>query len=176
MTGAFTGMRLARATTHAYKGWSLTKIRPTKICEDALAGPPTIIVHNLHHALGALAAAEAAGTAVRLLSAPGAAAHGGAAWFREVVAAARAQHPDAEAEAVLDCGGEPGLALGAIRADIEAIRIKAPAPVHARIAAIATAAGCRLVTNARIRALDLLDARDPQREVDAWLRAARRRH
>jgi hypothetical protein len=171
MTGVYTGPRLARATAHAYKRWPLTKI-----FEDALAGPPTIIVHNFHHALGALAAAEAAGTAVCLLSAPGAAAHGGAAWFKEVVDAARDHHPDAEAEAVLDCGGEPGLALGAIRAGIEAIRIKAPAPVRARIAAIASAAGCRLVTNARARTLDLLDTRDPQREVAAWLGAARRRH
>jgi len=147
----------------------------TKICEDILAGPPTIIVHNLRHALGALAAAEAADAAVRLLSAPGAAAHGGAAWFGEMVAAARAHHPGAKAEAVLDCGAEPGLALGAIRAGIEAIRIKTPAPVRARIAAIASAAGCRLVPNTRVRALDLLDARDPQRAADAWLRAGRRR-
>ncbi len=148
----------------------------TKLLEDALAGPPTIIIHNLGHALGALAAAEAAGTAVRLLSAPGAAAHGGAAWFNEVVAAARARHPGAEAETVLDCGTEPGLALGAIRAGVEAIRIKAPASVRARIAAMAGAAGCRLVPDTRIQALDLLDARDPQTEVDAWLRAAPRRH
>jgi hypothetical protein len=33
-----------------------------------------------------------------------------------------------------------------------------------------------LVTNTRVRTLDLLDAGDPQREVDAWLRAPRRRH
>ena len=141
-----------------------------------MAGPPTIIIHNLCHAMGALAAAEASGTAVRLLSAPGAAAHGGAAWFKEVMAAARTHHPGAEAETVLDCGAEPGLALGAIRAGIEAIRIKAPAPVRARIAAMASAAGCRLVADTRDRALDLLDARDPQREVDAWLRADPRRH
>ncbi|MCZ6741674.1 MAG: hypothetical protein O7D27_05875 [Alphaproteobacteria bacterium] len=148
----------------------------TKFLEDALAGPPTIIIHNLAHATGALAAAEAAGTAVRLLSAPGAAAHGGAAWFKEVVAAARARHPGAEAETVLDCGAEPGLALGAIRAGVEAIRIKARPTVRARIAAMASAAGCRLVTDTRIGALDLLDARDPQMTVGAWLRAVPRRH
>jgi len=141
-----------------------------------LAEPPTIIVHNLHHALGALAAAEAVGIAVRLLSAPGAASHGGGAWFREVVAAARSQYPDAKADAVLDCGAEPGLALGAIRSGIEAIRIKVPTIARARIKAVANAAGCRLIDNRRVHALDLLDTRDPQREADAWLRAAPHRH
>ena len=84
----------------------------TKLLEDALAGPPTIIIHNLGHALGALAAAEAAGTAVRLLSAPGAAAHGGAAWLNEVVAAARARHPRAEPDPLLDSESAPTLAPG----------------------------------------------------------------
>lgn len=144
--------------------------------EDRLAGPPAIIVHNFRHAEAALAAAEAAGTPVQLLSAPGAAGYGGAAWFAELVAAARAEHPGAMAEAVLDCGAEPGLALAAIRAGIEAIRVRVPAPVRARIAAIASAAGCRLVPNVRVRALDLLDARDPKREADAWLRRGRPRH
>lgn len=141
-----------------------------------MAEPPTIIVHNYRHAEGALAAAKAAGTAVRLLSAPGAAAYGGAAWFKEMIAAARAQHPGVEAEAVLDCGAEPGLALAAIRAGVEAIRIKAPAPVRARIRAIASAAGCRLVPVRRVRILDLLDAWNPEREARIWLQANMRRH
>ena len=138
-----------------------------------MAGPPTIIVHNIDHALGALAAAAEAGTAIRLMSAPGAAAHGGAAWFGELIAHAREAHPQAEAEMVLDCGHEPGLALGAIRTGIEAIRVKAPAKVREKIAAIATASGSRLVANDRARALDLLDARDPQREVSIWLHRRR---
>jgi hypothetical protein len=141
-----------------------------------VAGPPTIIVHNLDHAVGALAAAAEAGTAVRLMSAPGAAAYGGAAWFGELTAQARDAHPEAEAEMVLDCGHEPGLALGAIRTGIEAIRITAPAKVREKIAAIATASGSRLVANDRARALDLLDARDPQREVSIWLARRRARH
>jgi hypothetical protein len=149
---------------------------PEESQEYALAPPPTIIVHNLGHALGALATAEATGTAVRLISAPGAAAYGGAAWFTELVSTARARHPNAEAEAVLDCGAEPGLALGAIRAGVEAIRIKAPAPVRDRIIAMADAAGCRVVANSRARTYDLLDAGDPQKEVATWLRAVPRRH
>ncbi|MCZ6848068.1 MAG: hypothetical protein O7F75_04390, partial [Alphaproteobacteria bacterium] len=63
-----------------------------------------------------------------------------------------------------------------IRAGVEAIRIKARPTVRARIAAMASAAGCRLVTDTRIGALDLLDARDPQMKVGAWLRAVPRRH
>ena len=141
-----------------------------------MAVPPTIIVHNLDHALGALAAAAEVQVAIRLLSAPGAAAHGGATWFREMIVLAREAHPGAEAEMVLDCGSEPGLALGAIRSGIEVIRIKAPAKVRERIAAIAAASGSRLVANDRARALDLLDTREPQAEVGTWLRRHRARH
>ena len=141
-----------------------------------MAGPPTIIVHNLDHALGALAAAVEAGTAVRLMSAPGAAAYGGAAWFGALAAQAREAYPRAEVEMVLDCGSEPGLALGAIRTGIGAIRIKAPAKVREKICAIATASGSRLVANDHVRALDLLDARDPHWEVSTWLGRRKGRH
>ncbi|MDX1484051.1 MAG: hypothetical protein R3229_06185 [Alphaproteobacteria bacterium] len=135
-----------------------------------MADPPTIIIHNLDHAKGALAAAAEAGVGVRLASAPGAAALGGAAWFVEVIAAARRAHPEAESEAVLDCGAEPGLALAAIRAGAEAIRLKARADVRRRVAAIAAAAGSRLVAAERGRSLDLLDHGDAQETVAAWLR------
>jgi hypothetical protein len=141
-----------------------------------MAGPPTIIVHSLDHALAALAAAEETGIAIRLMSAPGAAAQGGAAWFCALTAEARAAHPLAKAEMVLDCGQEPGLALSAIRAGTKAIRIKAPARIREKIAAIATASGSQLITHDRARALDLLDARDPHREASAWLGRRRGQH
>lgn len=140
-----------------------------------MAGPPTIIIHNLDHALGAMAAAIEAQAAIRLMSAPGAAAHGGAAWFGALADQARDAHPQAEVEMVLDCGNEPGLALGAIRTGIQAIRIKAPAKVREKIAAIASASGSRLVANDHVRALDLLDARDPRKEVSTWLGRRKRR-
>lgn len=131
--------------------------------------PPTVVIHNLAHARAALAAAEATGVAIRLSSAPGAAAYAGAAWFLEMVAAARADHPGARAEAVLDCGAEAGLALGAIRSGIEAIRIRVTPRMRARLGAIAAAAGCRLVANERAPTLDLLATSDPERAVRDWL-------
>lgn len=130
---------------------------------------PTFIVHDLGHARAALAAAASAGAKVRLLSAPGAAGFGGAAWFAEMVAAARAAHPEAQSEAVLDCGREAGLALAAIRAGNEAIRLTAPLKVLARIKAIAAARGCHLVTGRHGAALDLLEATDPDRAAALWL-------
>ena len=143
--------------------------------ENPLAEPPTIIVHHLDHARAALAAAEETATGVRLLSAPGAAAFGGASWFADMIRLARQEHPGAEAEAVLDCGAEPGLALAAIREGVEAIRIRATAETRGRIAAIAAAAGCRLIGSAAAPVLDLLDSPDPETESKTWLNARKGR-
>lgn len=136
----------------------------------------TIIVHNLDHACAALAAAEATGAAIIIESAPGAAAQGGAAWFREMLAEARRRHPGAKALAVLDCGAEPGLALGAIRAGIEAIRIRARADVLSRIEAIARASGTRIAPPRSGQALDLIEAADAADAAQRFLarRAPRR--
>jgi hypothetical protein len=134
-----------------------------------MRAPPTFIVHDLSHARAALSAAAGSGIKVRLLSAPGAAGFGGAAWFKEMVAAARTAYPEADSEAVLDCGREPGLALAAIRAGVQAIRLTAPAKTRARIAAIGTAGGCRLMVGRPGPALDLLDAPDPERAAALWL-------
>lgn len=134
-----------------------------------MPAPPTVIIHNLAHARAAFAAAAGAGVAIRVMSAPGAAAFAGAGWFREVIAAARAEYPRARVEAVLDCGAESGLALGAMRCGVEAIRLKAAPGVRGRIAAIAQASGCRLVADGRGAVLDLLDARSPDRAARDWL-------
>lgn len=138
-----------------------------------MAAPPTIIVHDLAQTRAALAAAEAAGMPVRLQSAPGAAAFAGAAWFAELAALARAAHPRAETEMVLDCGREPGLALAAIREGIEAIRLIARRDVREKVAAIAAGRGCRLIETRRGRALDLLDVANPERAVAGFLRERR---
>lgn len=126
-----------------------------------MSEPPVIVVHNLDHARAALAAAAAAGRRVRLESAPGAAGQGGVAWFNALIAIARAEHPAAKAEAVLDCGAEAGRALGAIREGAEAIRTRARAVVRAKIRAIGRAAGVRVLEGARGPALDLLAETDP---------------
>ncbi|MFT5538950.1 MAG: hypothetical protein ACI82H_000463, partial [Alphaproteobacteria bacterium] len=100
------------------------------------AHPPVFIIHDLAQAMAALAAGETAGIAIQLESAPGAAGYAGAGWFAAVIKAARAAHPRARALAVLDCGAEPGLALGAIRQGVDAIRTRARPAVRTKIKAI----------------------------------------
>lgn len=132
---------------------------------------PTFIVHDFAQARAALTAAAEFRIAVRLQSAAGAAGFAGAAWFVAMIKAARAAVPDAESQAVLDCGREPGFALAAIRAGNEAIRLTASTAVREKIAAIAAARGCRLVTGPAGPRLDLLDAPDPERAARKWLAA-----
>lgn len=113
-----------------------------------------VVIHSLDHAGRALAAAAAAGVAVRLRSAPNAAAYAGATWFQEVVRLARQQHPDADAEASLDCGDAAGLAMGALRQDIELVRFTGRKAVRDKIATMAAAGGGALDA-ARGKVLDL---------------------
>ena len=128
-----------------------------------------VIVHSLDHARAALAAAGRAGVPVTLLSAPGAAAHLGAAVFRDMIAQAASANPGVPFTAVLDCGDAPGLALNALRQGIGRIRVSAPAKVRERIADIAARSGAVLDEDDGARPLDLLDAADPFEACRAWL-------
>jgi hypothetical protein len=127
-----------------------------------------VVVHSLEHARAAVAAAASLGVPVTLVSAPGAAAYVGAPWFREVVAAARAEHPEAAVDCILDCGARAGDVMAALRAGIPAVRFTGRKDVAAKLAAIAEGSGARLVTR-RPRALDLLDEADPEAACRAWL-------
>ena len=127
-----------------------------------------LIVHNLAHARAALGAAGTLGVPVVLISAAGAAAYAGAAYFLEFTSRAMAEHPEAAARTVLDCGPEPGLALGALGAGCPAIRYTGPRASRVKIADIAARAGAR-VDNSRYRALDLLDAGDARTACYEWL-------
>ena len=127
-----------------------------------------VIIHSLDHARAALAAAERFGTPVTLYSAEGAAGYAGATWFLAVVAAARADHPTATCEVVLDCGTAPGLALAALRAGCRAIVIRGEPALLRKIAAIAAASSARLDPGPR-EGLDLSRCPDPEAAVLAWL-------
>jgi fructose/tagatose bisphosphate aldolase len=120
------------------------------------------VVHGYDHAVAALKAAAAAGVPARLLSARGAAAYAGPAWFRELVAQACAAVPEAQATALLDCGSRAGDALAAIRAGVPAIAIDLPADAAANIADIATQAGVRIEDYEDAGALDLAACRDTE--------------
>ena len=113
-------------------------------------------------ARAALAAAIELGVPVTLESAPGAGGYAGPGWWTALVAAARAEHPNADMTAVLDCGEEPGAVLAALRAGVPRIRFTGAAQTRARLAAIATQLGAAVDGAAdEEEVLDLLEARDP---------------
>ncbi|MSO93230.1 MAG: hypothetical protein EXQ86_07500 [Rhodospirillales bacterium] len=134
-----------------------------------MSGRP-IIIHDLAQANAALAAAEALSTPVVVRSAPGAAASLGAAVFRDIVTEARKAHPAAQVTAVLDCGGDAGHALNALRHGIGRIRVRLRTDVRARILDIAAQSGATVEdAGDEQAALDLLDAEDAYAEARAWL-------
>ncbi|HZU91763.1 MAG TPA: hypothetical protein VE993_21100 [Stellaceae bacterium] len=89
------------------------------------------------------------------MSAPEAGVYAGPGWWRALVAAARAAAPAAEFSAVLDCGDEPGAALAAIRAGVEAVVFTGPADLARRLADLARQSGVRFATARPAAALDL---------------------
>jgi len=127
-----------------------------------LAGraPPTFIVHGLAHALAAARAADAAGVAVRLLSAEGAGGYAGAGWFAALVTEVRARCPDARIEATLDCADAPGHALAALRQGVRLVRLAGNRRAVAAVAGIAAQTGAA-IDRRRGPALDLAGEKDP---------------
>jgi hypothetical protein len=125
-------------------------------------------VHGLADALAALEAATALGRPVILLSAPGAAAHAGAAWFKALVTLARERWPAAEATAILDCNDRAELVQGALREGLADLVFTGPAATAARLADIARQQGARLYR----RRPESLDIAQPERALSAcreWL-------
>jgi hypothetical protein len=98
---------------------------------------PATIVHGLSDALSALRLGEA----VTLVSAPGAALHGGCGWWKALIDTARAAHPDVECTDILDCADASGLALAALRLGVVRLVLWPDAPGRAAIVALAEAAG-----------------------------------
>ena len=130
-----------------------------------------VIVHTLDHARAAMTAAAELGVAVTLLSPPAAAAYLGAAVFRHMIAEAARGRPGVEYRAVLDCGGDAGLALGALAQGIEVVRLDAAEDVRAKVADIAAQSGAALDGETG-PALDLAAEDDPEEALRAWLSPA----
>jgi hypothetical protein len=128
---------------------------------------PAVIVHGSADAHAALAP----GLPVTLLSAPGAALAGGCLWWREMIAAARAAHPESEATDILDCADASGLAMGALRSGVCRLVLWPDAPGWAGVAAIAERQGGFVLPHAPA-ALDLAQ-RNAIRRLHAWLRDSR---
>lgn len=124
---------------------------------------PSVIVHGLADVRAVLAFRRP----VTLLSAPGAASFAGCLWWREVVAAGRAEHPDVEAVDVLDCADASGMAMGALRSGIQRLVLWPEAPGWNGVTAIAERQGGFVLKQAPA-ALDLAQ-RNAQRQLHAWL-------
>jgi fructose/tagatose bisphosphate aldolase len=129
-----------------------------------------IIVHSLEHARAAVAAAASLGVPVTLVSAPGAGAYAGPAWFKALVETAAAAHPEVAVTAVIDCGEEPGTVLAALRAGFRRVRFTGPETARAALAEIVAARGAAIEFGAT-PALDLLDVRDAEAACRAYLTA-----
>ena len=92
---------------------------------DIQSDRPVFVVHSLAHAL---AAASAAGPRpITLSSAHGAACYAGVGWFLEILAETRKQMPESDIAAVLDCGDDMAIAIEALHAGAERIRIRGAA-------------------------------------------------
>lgn len=157
----------ANASTNARRGHGA---RGPETPMDALATAPGVIVHHRDQARTALAAASATGHPLRLLSAPGAARFSGALWFVAMIGDARRTHPGARSLAVLDCGSDPGIALGALRSGVEAVAVTLRGAALIRLKALATMRGQRVLTRRGRRVLDL---QDHEQDKDGGLGAVR---
>jgi len=110
----------------------------------------TIVVHGLHHAVAALRP----GIAVTLLSADGAGVFAGSGWWRALIDAAMAVHPDTPCSDILDCGDAPGAAMAALRLGQRRLILSADCPAFAAVSAAAVACGAEVMA-VRPAALDL---------------------
>jgi hypothetical protein len=126
---------------------------------DALSGhtaaPPVVVVHSLAQAVAALNAAAERDRALVLASAPDAGIYAGPGWWKALVEAAGEAVPRARFSAILDCGGDAGAAMAAIRAGVEAIVFTGRTDVAARLADIAAQSGLGFHTGRPAHALDL---------------------
>ena len=105
--------------------------------------------------------ALATGRPFRLLSAPGAAATLGVAWWQALAAAA------GQPDDILDCGADAGAALEALRAGQRIVVLRGP--FAASMTSIAANAGGRILSQAP-PAFDLAHRHAPDRLI-AWLDA-----
>jgi hypothetical protein len=128
-----------------------------------------IVVHSLAHARAALAAARALELPVTLASAEGAGGYAGPLWFKSLIEAARADFPEVEISAVLDCGNEAGTVLGALRHGLTRVRFTGHEAALAPLQEIAHELGAEIETGAAPRALDLLNEPDAEAAARAYL-------
>ncbi len=105
-----------------------------------------------------------------LLSAPAAASAVGPAWFAGLVRTARAEFPDVEVEAILDCDRAAGRAMAALQTGFNGIVFTGSEAVLLKLADLGEDLRCTLY-DLRPAALDLLGQKRPEAACQAWLAA-----
>lgn len=127
-----------------------------------------VIVHGLADARDALAV----GAPVTLLSAPGAGLFAGCLWWRDMVAAARADHPQTRSTDILDCADASGMAMAALRSGVCRLVLWPGAPGWQAVAAIAERDGGFVLAQAP-KAMDMAE-RNAGRRLHDWLHSSGR--
>jgi hypothetical protein len=100
----------------------------------ALMSEPQVVVHDRAQAEAALAAAAEVGCEIWLRSAPDAAAYAGVGYLRALGDALG--H-----EIVVDCGGDAGLVMAALRTGCRRLAFSGPAAVSQRLGEMAAEVG-----------------------------------
>lgn len=127
-----------------------------------------LVVHGTNDACQAAAAARDLNVPLTLISAPGAAAYAGPIWFLTLVEQARAVSPEIPIGGVLDCAEDPGHAMAALRAGVEAIVFTGDDTLADKLATLAQANGA-VVLRRRPPCCDPDSAKDKQAAFAAFL-------
>jgi hypothetical protein len=136
--------------------------------DDGTLSRPTmaVVIHDLAQARGALAAAAELGCAIRLRSAPGAAAYAGVGYLK-------ALRDAVGHELVIDCGDDAGLVMAALRAGCRRLSFAGDAGTAQRLGEMAEQMGAILVHETAARhALELAPEDDAATIVRALLQRA----
>lgn len=117
--------------------------------------PPShaIRIASIDDARIAMRAAHDVALPLVLISPPGA-GQGGVGYFKEVLRRACAEYPEVQMTPVIDCGGDPGVAMAAIRADFVLVHFVGDIEYVVQIDSAAMDKGGML-----IHALDVFDLR-----------------
>ncbi len=122
--------------------------------------PAVFIVHGLDHLRAALAAGRDSGRRIVAVSAPGASAFAGEAWFAALAAEGRTAFPDVAFTAILDCGDRAGDAVMALKAGANPVIFTGAALAAARLSALASTLGAGVIDR-RPDGVDLGMVADP---------------
>jgi hypothetical protein len=117
------------------------------------------VIHGLTHLRAVLGAGNAANRPVIVISAPAAGAYAGANWFAALIEHGATEFPNVAMTAILDCGDRGGDVLAALKAGLRHIVFTGHPDAAARLIAIASSGGARILSR-RPEALDLLDIAD----------------